>query len=622
MEEGILSQWKCDVQSKDKSVQIDRLKDIVTELHEWNEKDYVKVINSDLSYFLSEMLIYQHRISSSLVIKIICHLSEVKEFFKNDFFRCIRSSLRLINSFSPDCVSDNSLEEAHYKKNILAFNTIMLQRAQIFKVNFKDERIPKVSLVITASSLTSLDSRIIEKLEFVNTSLDIFRLMQTSFDDKIYQEKKITEILTNLNFSKKDLLDVDYFVLVARLFHSIINFLPATNEADDEILVRSISEKFIILIRFVLDEIRDLPATSYMIFLNLFYYIFTSIVFINVHQMLLNYFLTLNGLNFLIFIVNSQDSNKILKFKARAVISEVMLHISKILLEVDDDDIDNLAQLRQKYLKIILKSDIDPEDLRMEKCSEVSRESMLFTIFKYYVLLKWSKIKPCKGKMMSTMAFIIESFRENKIVMDKGVASMMFYIYTTNFVNITGSALVENSSAILMKFVGIVNIIVDYNFLKWWFIHNSKNRGTYEKLFTYLLSPKSIEEFKNIHENDLFAIDIKFLMKMFVNDKTPVEHLEKVTRLLCRVFLNLHDIGKIQTFYENQRTDQDRRRSIYALKILCASRNKKLSLIRQNKTHDLANKTLETSTDMHERLLAVQLLVKLSKIVVHNKMKK
>ena len=438
--------------------------------------------------------------------------------------------------------------------------------------------------------------------------------MQTSFDDKTYQEKKLIEILKNLNFSKKDLLDVDYFVLVARLFHTIINFLPATNEADDEILVRLIGEKFIILIRFVVDETRDLPVASYMIFFNLFYCISTSIVFINVHQMILNYFLTLNGLNFLIFIVNSQDSNKILKFKARAVISEVMLHISKILLEVEDDDIDNLSQLRQKYLRIILKSDIDPEDLRLEKCNGTSRESMLFIIFKYYVLLKWNKMRACKGKMMSIMAFIIESFRDKKIIMDKGVASMMFYIYTSNFVNITGSQLVEKSSATLMRFVGVVNIIVDYNFLKWWFIHNYKDRGTYEKLFTYLLSPKSIEEFRNLHENDLFAIDIKFLLQMFVNDKTPIENLEKVTRLLCRVFLNLKDLGKIQTFYEKQRTDPHRLRSIYALKILCSSRNKKVTLIRQKKMLNLTNKTLKESTDMHERLLAVQLLVNLNEI--------
>ena len=128
MEDGILSQWKSDVQSKDKSVQIGTLKEMVEEVNEMNEIKYVKFINSDLNYFLSEMLIYQHRVSTSLVIKIICHLSEVQEFFKNDFFRYIRSSLRLINSFSTDCVSDNSIEEAYYKKNILAFNTIILKR--------------------------------------------------------------------------------------------------------------------------------------------------------------------------------------------------------------------------------------------------------------------------------------------------------------------------------------------------------------------------------------------------------------------------------------------------------------------------------------------------------------
>jgi len=129
MKDQILSQWKDHIQSKDKAVQIETLEEIARQLNELNDKkSYIKFINSDLNYFLSELLIYQHRASTGLVIKILCHLSEVQEFFKNDFFRCIRSSLRLINSFSMDCVSDYSLEEAHYKRNILAFNTVMLRR--------------------------------------------------------------------------------------------------------------------------------------------------------------------------------------------------------------------------------------------------------------------------------------------------------------------------------------------------------------------------------------------------------------------------------------------------------------------------------------------------------------
>ena len=89
---------------------------------------FVKLINSDLNYFLSEMLIYQHKASTGLVIMIMSHQSEVPEFFKNDFFRCIKPSLRLINSISKDCASDDDAEEAYYKKNILAFNTIILRR--------------------------------------------------------------------------------------------------------------------------------------------------------------------------------------------------------------------------------------------------------------------------------------------------------------------------------------------------------------------------------------------------------------------------------------------------------------------------------------------------------------
>lgn len=479
--------------------------------------------------------------------------------------------------------------------------------------------------MITAASLTNLDSKIIGKLEFVNVVLDIFRLLQTSINDKIYQEKKLIDILKNLKFSKKDLLNVDYFMLVAKLFNTVINFLPATNEADNEILVKLITDKFIILVRFVVDESCELSRSCYEIFLNLFYYIFSSFVFIHVHHMLLNYFLTLNGLNFLIFIANNQErsrSGKLFEFKTRVVISEVLLHLSKIILEEDDDDVEKLSQLREKYLKIILKSRINLQDLDIEECDELSRESMLFIIFKYYVLLKWNKMRACKGKMMCMMAFIIENFRENKMVMDRSIASMLFYIYTTNYVNIKikNNMIVENSSTILMKFVESVNIIVDFDFFKWWFIHNHKNRARYEKLLTFLLSPKSTVEFTNLHVKDLFPIDIKFLMNIFINKKTPVENLEKAARLLCSMSLNLIDIRRIQSFYERQNNDKNRRRAIYALKILCANQNN-LNFNRQLKTCEITSKILRESTNMDERLLAVHLLVKLTKIVIKKKRK-
>jgi hypothetical protein len=237
--------------------------------------------------------------------------------------------------------------------------------------------------------------------------------------------------------------------------------------------------------------------------------------------------------------------------------------------------------------------------------------------------MKWNMMGKSKGVLIASMAFIMETFRKKKIVMDKGIVSMVFYIYTTSYVNIKvkKNELLENSSAILLKFVGSVNIIYDYNFFKWWFIQEWKDRVAYKKLLTFLLSPKSTEKFENLQESDLYPIDIKFLMQIFVNDKTPVENLEKVTKLLCILSLNIQDIRKIQTFYEKNRTDQDRRRSIYALKILYSSNNK-LNVMRQRKTCDLASKALRESTDMQEKLLAVQLLVKLSSIVMEKKKKK
>ena len=97
---------------------------------------------------------------------------------------------------------------------------------------------------------------------------------------------------------------------------------------------------------------------------------------------------------------------------------------------------------------------------------------------------------------------------------------------------------------------------------------------------------------------------------MFLNDKTQIGNHEKITRILCCVSLNIRDIGKLLTFCEKQAAVQDRRRSINALKIVYGSQNK-LTPRLQQKICEIASKILEKSTNMEERLLAIQLFVKI-----------
>lgn len=129
MENDVVTNWKSHLQSSNVVIQLYVLKDIVSALNKAskNKKLLSKIINSDIGHFLSELMLYHRRISTNVVIKIASHLSETTEFYKDDFFRYIRSGFRLINSF-PKTNTKCDLEELRYKRNIITFNTVLLKR--------------------------------------------------------------------------------------------------------------------------------------------------------------------------------------------------------------------------------------------------------------------------------------------------------------------------------------------------------------------------------------------------------------------------------------------------------------------------------------------------------------
>ena len=117
---NFLTRWKIQLDSSDKQMHIVALLEIVEMLNQISEEDsdslYLLLINSDLSHFLSLIMSYWDRHAMDLLNKIISHLSEADEFFKNDFHRILKGYIRVINSFPPSSTNETKL----YNQNILA----------------------------------------------------------------------------------------------------------------------------------------------------------------------------------------------------------------------------------------------------------------------------------------------------------------------------------------------------------------------------------------------------------------------------------------------------------------------------------------------------------------------
>lgn len=89
-----LSRWKLKLDSEDPKTRLVALHEIVEMLDNLEPSRakcvYKMLINSDICHFIAESMSYERKESTNLGNKIICHLSEIDEFFKNDFFRVLR----------------------------------------------------------------------------------------------------------------------------------------------------------------------------------------------------------------------------------------------------------------------------------------------------------------------------------------------------------------------------------------------------------------------------------------------------------------------------------------------------------------------------------------------------
>lgn len=124
-----LTRWKIQLDSSDKKMRLVALLEIVemfkTITEEVSDSVYTLLINSDICYFLSENMSYREKSAMCLINKIICHLSESDDFFKNDFYRILKGYIRVVKSFPANI---NSPSDEKYHKDIFLCVSIFVRR--------------------------------------------------------------------------------------------------------------------------------------------------------------------------------------------------------------------------------------------------------------------------------------------------------------------------------------------------------------------------------------------------------------------------------------------------------------------------------------------------------------
>lgn len=124
-----ITRWKTQLESEHKKLHLIALVEIVEMLNNLRAENaktvYTLIIDSDICHFIAETMSYREANALSLINKIVCHLSEIEDFFKNDFFRFIKGFLRIINFFP---VTNHSPSEVKYHQDIFNCINIVVKR--------------------------------------------------------------------------------------------------------------------------------------------------------------------------------------------------------------------------------------------------------------------------------------------------------------------------------------------------------------------------------------------------------------------------------------------------------------------------------------------------------------
>jgi hypothetical protein len=134
----IIRQWKAWLGSNDRESHLQALIQIVdmfnsVEQMEWDQsklnKLYILLINSDIFTFINERIMsYNAQSNLSLIIKIICHVSEVEDFYQNGFIQSLKGFQRVLYSLPINGPSEPNLK---FYQDILMCVGLILKRCVI-----------------------------------------------------------------------------------------------------------------------------------------------------------------------------------------------------------------------------------------------------------------------------------------------------------------------------------------------------------------------------------------------------------------------------------------------------------------------------------------------------------
>jgi uncharacterized protein (UPF0216 family) len=124
---NFITRWKIQLDSRDsmiRTVALSEISDMLNSLSEEKKDEiYILLINSDICHFISETISYRDKTAMRFINKIVGHLSESDDFFKNDFFKIFKSYLRVVNTF-PEKADDNE----KYQKDVFECMNFILTR--------------------------------------------------------------------------------------------------------------------------------------------------------------------------------------------------------------------------------------------------------------------------------------------------------------------------------------------------------------------------------------------------------------------------------------------------------------------------------------------------------------
>jgi hypothetical protein len=126
---NFLTRWKIQLSSSNKKLEVVALIEIVEFLNQLEDELLENfcslLLSSNIGQSLSDIISFQNVAKTCLISKIVCHLSEVEEFFKYDFYLILRGFLRIMNSFPTAIDSPNSMK---FMKDIFTTVTLILKR--------------------------------------------------------------------------------------------------------------------------------------------------------------------------------------------------------------------------------------------------------------------------------------------------------------------------------------------------------------------------------------------------------------------------------------------------------------------------------------------------------------